>query len=68
MQIEGVVHSSYLIHKSILIIRVLRAEEAERGDMLRTKAMRDRDAGVGMRIYHYTIIRIRFPDGILLQG
>ena len=45
-----------------------RAEEAERGEMLRTKAMRDRDAGIGMRIYHYTIIRIRFPDGLILQG
>lgn len=45
-----------------------KAAEAERGDMLRTKAMRDRDAGIGMRIYHYAIIRIRFPDGIFLQG
>lgn len=45
-----------------------RAEEAERSDMLRTKATRDRDAGIGMRIYNYTIIRIRFPDGIYLQG
>jgi len=45
-----------------------RADEAERGEMMRTKAMRDKDAGVGMRIYHYTIIRIRFPDGLLLQG
>lgn len=45
-----------------------RAEEAERGEMLRTKAMRDRDAGVGMRIYHYTVIRVRFPDGLYLQG
>lgn len=45
-----------------------RAEESERGDLMRTKAMRDKDAGVGMRIYHYSLIRVRFPDGLYLQG
>ena len=53
---------------SRMIDDISRAEEAERGDLMRTKAMRDKDAGVGMRIYHYSIIRIRFPDGLYLQG
>ena len=45
-----------------------RASDLERSETLRTKAMRDRDAGIGMRIYHYTVVRVRFPDGLYLQG
>ena len=45
-----------------------KAEEMDKNSQLRTKSMRDRDAGIGMRIYFYTIIRIRFPDGLYLQG
>ena len=45
-----------------------RASDLDRSETLRTKTMRDRDSGIGMRIYHYTVIRVRFPDGIYLQG
>ncbi|XP_045506943.1 UBX domain-containing protein 6 [Colias croceus] len=46
----------------------LRAEAIERSQMLRTKAMREKDELREMRKYKFAIIRIRFPDGILLQG
>ena len=36
--------------------------------MLRTKAMREREEQREKRRYRYTLIRIRFPDGIVLQG
>ena len=35
--------------------------------MLRTKAMRDREEQKEKRKYRYTLIRIRFPDGLVLQ-
>ena len=41
--------------------------EVEKSKQLRTKAMREADSGP-KRIYKYCIIRVRFPDGILLQG
>jgi UBX domain-containing protein 6 len=41
----------------------------EREEMLRTKAMRERDEKPESNIqYKYTIIRIRMPDGIFLQA
>ncbi|XP_072946323.1 UBX domain-containing protein 6 [Epargyreus clarus] len=46
----------------------LRQEAIERSQMLRTKAMREKDEMREMRKYKFAIIRIRFPDGILLQG
>ncbi|XP_053620356.1 UBX domain-containing protein 6 [Plodia interpunctella] len=46
----------------------LRAEAMERSQMLRTKAMREKDELREMRKYKFAIIRVRFPDGILLQG
>ncbi|CAG9568633.1 unnamed protein product [Danaus chrysippus] len=46
----------------------LRAEAIERSQMLRTKAMREKDELREMRKYKFAIIRVRFPDGILLQG
>ncbi|KAK7102075.1 UBX domain-containing protein 6-like [Littorina saxatilis] len=46
-----------------------RKEEAvEKLGMLRTKAMRERDELKELRKYRFTLIRVRFPDGILLQG
>lgn len=36
--------------------------------MLRTKAMRERDEQRERRKYNYTLLRIRLPDGNLLQG
>ena len=44
-----------------------RSELAERESMLRTKAMREREEMRERRKYRYTLIRIRFPDGIVLQ-
>ncbi|XP_067130434.1 UBX domain-containing protein 6 [Centruroides vittatus] len=52
----------------------LRKEQEERTSrvelltQLRTKEMRERDEKRHYRYYKYTLIRIRFPDGILLQG
>lgn len=45
-----------------------REEAAEKLGMLRTKAMREKDEQRELRRYRYTLIRIRFPDGVLLQG
>ena len=46
----------------------LRTEAVEREGMLRTKAMREREAQMERRRYRYTLIRVRFPDGIVLQA
>lgn len=45
-----------------------RTEVAEKNLMLRTKAMRERDALRERRLYRYCFMRIRFPDGLMLQG
>ncbi|XP_071492398.1 UBX domain-containing protein 6-like [Diadema antillarum] len=45
-----------------------RTEAVERSMMLRTKAMREAETQKALRWYRYALIRIRFPDGILLQG
>ncbi|CAG0879137.1 unnamed protein product [Darwinula stevensoni] len=45
-----------------------RTEEVERLSLLRTKAMRDKEAMREAKKYRYSLIRIRFPDGFLLQG
>ncbi|XP_076447846.1 UBX domain-containing protein 6-like [Babylonia areolata] len=46
-----------------------RKEEAvEKLGMLRTKAMRERDELKELRKYRFTLLRVRFPDGVLLQG
>jgi hypothetical protein len=44
-----------------------RTEAVERSMMLRTKAMREKEEKREMRKYRYSVIRIRFPDGVLLQ-
>lgn len=36
--------------------------------MLRTKAMREKEEQREMRKYNYTLLRVRFPDGYILQG
>ncbi|GLH10173.1 UBX domain-containing protein 6 [Gryllus bimaculatus] len=46
----------------------LRAEAIEKSMMLRTKAMREKEEQREMRRYRYALIRIRFPDGVFLQG
>uniref|UniRef100_A0A8C6ZKH3 UBX domain-containing protein 6 n=1 Tax=Nothoprocta perdicaria TaxID=30464 RepID=A0A8C6ZKH3_NOTPE len=46
----------------------LRSEAVEKASMLRTKAMRERDEQRELRKYNYTLLRVRFPDGYILQG
>ncbi|XP_076244851.1 GDI interacting protein 3 [Calliopsis andreniformis] len=46
----------------------LRTEAVERNQMLRTKAMREKDEKQRLRKYKFSLIRIRFPDDIILQG
>ncbi|KAF7460943.1 UBX domain-containing protein 6 [Marmota monax] len=46
----------------------LRADAVERLSVLRTKAMREREEQRELRKYTYTLLRIRLPDGCLLQG
>lgn len=43
-------------------------EAVETLGMLRTKAMREREERRELLRYKFTLIRVRFPDGILLQG
>ncbi|XP_003699394.2 GDI interacting protein 3 [Megachile rotundata] len=46
----------------------LRTEAVEKDQMLRTKAMRERDEKQRLRKYKYSLIRIKFPDDLILQG
>ncbi|XP_054014925.1 UBX domain-containing protein 6 [Hylaeus anthracinus] len=46
----------------------LRTECVERNQMLRTKAMREKDEKQRLRKYKFSLIRIKFPDDIILQG
>ncbi|XP_076629682.1 GDI interacting protein 3 isoform X2 [Colletes latitarsis] len=46
----------------------LRTEDVERNQMLRTKRMREKDAEERHRKYKFSLIRIKFPDDIILQG
>ncbi|XP_074164375.1 UBX domain-containing protein 6 isoform X1 [Sminthopsis crassicaudata] len=45
-----------------------RADAVERLSVLRTKAMREKEEQREMRKYTYTLLRVRFPDGHILQG
>jgi UBX domain-containing protein 6 len=54
-----------LVHVCVLFLT--RTEAVERSMMLRTKAMREKEEKREMRKYKYAVIRIRFPDGVLLQ-
>uniref|UniRef100_A0A3Q3VSS8 UBX domain-containing protein 6 n=1 Tax=Mola mola TaxID=94237 RepID=A0A3Q3VSS8_MOLML len=45
-----------------------RSDLVERNAMLRTKAMREKEEHRERRKYNYTLLRIRLPDGSLLQG
>ncbi|XP_018417704.1 PREDICTED: UBX domain-containing protein 6-like [Nanorana parkeri] len=46
----------------------LRKEKLEQESVLQTKAMRGREEKLKMKKYKYTVLRVRFPDGYLLQG
>ncbi|GBN08617.1 UBX domain-containing protein 6 [Araneus ventricosus] len=45
-----------------------KSETVELMTQLRTREMRERDAIKELHVYKYTLIRVRFPDGIILQG
>ena len=46
----------------------LKTEQVERNLMLRTKAMRLREEQAQQRKYRFTLVRVKFPDGPILQG
>lgn len=46
----------------------IRAEALERQQVLMTKAMRDKEEQRVINRYNYALIRVRFPDGVYLQG
>lgn len=45
-----------------------RSDLVERNSMLRTKAMREKDEQRERRKYNYALVRVRLPDGNILQG
>ncbi|XP_041695410.2 UBX domain-containing protein 6-like [Coregonus clupeaformis] len=45
-----------------------KSEAVDKNAMLRTKAMREREEQRERRKYNYTLLRIRLPDGNILQG
>ncbi|XP_078280066.1 UBX domain-containing protein 6 isoform X2 [Rhinoraja longicauda] len=48
--------------------QLMRSETVERTTMLRTKAMRERDQRRALKKYNFTLLRVRFPDGYILQA
>lgn len=54
-------------HSFYFILYHLRTETVELMTQLRTKAMREKDEIKERHYYKYSLIRIRFPDGIILQ-
>lgn len=48
--------------------QAIKSELVEREGMLRTKAMREKEEAKSRRKYKYCLIRVRFPDGWVLQG
>ena len=51
----------------LLFFSTYRSDLAEGETMLRTKAMRERAEIKERRKYRFCLIRIRFPDGLVLQ-
>lgn len=47
--------------------QIARTEEVERNSQLRTRAMREAEKRPS-KTYRFTLLRVRFPDGIILQG
>lgn len=45
----------------------LRAEAIEGAQMLKTKAMRDREEQRNLRMYRYSLIRVKFANGLYIQ-
>ncbi|XP_066430563.1 UBX domain-containing protein 6 isoform X1 [Eleutherodactylus coqui] len=52
----------------IRVEQKLRKEKLQQDSMLKTKAMREREDRQEAKRYKYTVLRIRFPDGYMLQG
>ena len=52
----------------LFLFNLDRHETVERNAELRTKAMRDAEEQKRLRRYRYCLLRVRFPDGIILQG
>lgn len=46
----------------------MRAEAIERSQILMTKAMREKEEQRVMNRFNFALIRVRFPDGVYLQG
>ncbi|KAJ8419018.1 hypothetical protein AAFF_G00005170 [Aldrovandia affinis] len=46
----------------------LKSEVVDRNAMMRTKAMREREEQRERKKYNYTLLRVRMPDGTILQG
>ena len=52
-----------------MLIIGCRSEAAEKELQLRTRKMREKDElKTAIRHYRFVLLRIRFPDGIILQG
>ena len=49
-------------------IFLYRTEELERNSQLRTREMREKEMKNSARIYRFTLLRVRFPDQVILQG
>ncbi|XP_017040937.1 UBX domain-containing protein 6 [Drosophila ficusphila] len=46
----------------------LRSEAIAQSQMLRTKAMREREEQRNLRMYRYALVRVKFPNGLFIQG
>ncbi|EDW91597.1 UBX domain-containing protein 6 [Drosophila yakuba] len=46
----------------------LRTEAIAQSQMLRTKAMREREEQRNLRMYRYALVRVKFPNGLFIQG
>ncbi|XP_017891285.1 UBX domain-containing protein 6 [Ceratina calcarata] len=46
----------------------LRTEACEKNQMLRTRKMRERDKEQERKKYKFALIRVKFPDNLILQG
>ena len=48
---------------------IFRSEAVEKEQMLRTRAMRERDElKMFIKHYRFVLLRVRMPDGLILQG
>lgn len=45
----------------------LRAEAIESAQILKTKAMREREEQRTLRMYKYALVRVKFPNGLYIQ-